>query len=193
MTETTDQTAAARQSEQIAWQRVATALLGKLLELAAKEHLPAINWTVVNAGATLHGDCIAYPSHPLRRAYFTAWRDAIAAAAGQAPEIDAEHTTGAGEIRLVARWEWLHVTLTAGKRRDPAAHVTLTASIWPDEEDDQAEEPTARLADSPAFNALIAHQLGDVGEGPGDETGTEFDPALDEPEYGQDDDDEAGQ
>jgi hypothetical protein len=47
------------------------------------------------------------------------------------------------------------------------------------------EEPTARLADSPAFNALIAHQLGDVGEGPGDETGTEFDPANDEPEYGE--------
>jgi hypothetical protein len=72
----------ARNAEQARWQRLAAALLGKLLELAAKEHLPAINWTVVNAGATLHGDCIAYPSQPLRREYFTAWRDAITAATG---------------------------------------------------------------------------------------------------------------
>jgi hypothetical protein len=130
----TDRTAAARQSEQIAWQRVATTLLGKLLELAAKEALPPINWTVVNAGATLHGECIAYPAEPLRRDYFTAWRDAIAAAAGTAPDADKETTTAAGEIRLLAHWDWVSVALTAGRRSDPAAHVTLTASIWPDDE-----------------------------------------------------------
>jgi hypothetical protein len=61
-----------RNAEQIRWQRQAAALLGKLLELAAKNSLPPINWTVVNAGTTLHGECIAYPSHPLRREYFTA-------------------------------------------------------------------------------------------------------------------------
>jgi hypothetical protein len=135
MTQPTDRIAAARQSEQIAWQRVAAALLGKLLELAAKEHLPAINWTVVNAGATLHGECIAYPAEPLRRDYFTAWRDAMTAAAGQAPDADSETTTTAGEIRLMAHWEWLHIALTAGRRNDPAAHVTLTASIWPDDDE----------------------------------------------------------
>jgi hypothetical protein len=32
----------------------------------------ALDWTVVNAGTTLHGDCIAYPSQQLRREYFTA-------------------------------------------------------------------------------------------------------------------------
>jgi hypothetical protein len=132
MTETTDQTAAAWQSEQIAWQRVATTLLGKLLELAAKEHLPPINWTVVNVGATLHGECIAYPAEPLRRDYFTSWRDAITAATGTAPDSDRETTTPGGEVRLMAHWDWVAIPLTSG-RRDPAAHVTLTASFWPDE------------------------------------------------------------
>jgi hypothetical protein len=87
------------------------------------------------AGATPHGDCIAYPSQPLRREYFTAWRDAITAASGQAPDINDEITTRAGQTRLIARWEWFHVALTKGRRSDPAAHVTLTAGIWPDEDE----------------------------------------------------------
>jgi hypothetical protein len=71
----------------------------------------------------------------LRREYFTAWRNAITAASGQAPDINDEITTRPGQTRLIARWEWLHVALTKEWRSDPAAHVTLTAGIWPDEDE----------------------------------------------------------
>lgn len=133
----TDQTdTRARQAEQIAWQRYAATLLGKILELAAREHLPPIAWTVGSAGATLHGSCLTHThSHPLRREDFTTWREAIAAASGQAPDTDAEHAHPSGEIRLVARWEWISVGLTTGRPGDSRADVTLTASIWPDDDD----------------------------------------------------------
>jgi hypothetical protein len=61
MTKTTDQ-ASARLAGQIAWQRQAAALPGNLRDLAAKEKLPPVNWTVLNTGATLHGECVAYSS-----------------------------------------------------------------------------------------------------------------------------------
>jgi hypothetical protein len=66
------------------WQRHTATLLGKILELAANECLPAINWTVANAGATLHGECIV--PHAVRREYFTAWREAITSASGADPD-----------------------------------------------------------------------------------------------------------
>jgi hypothetical protein len=53
-------------AEQIRWQRHAATLLGRLLELAAKRDLPAINWTVAT-GAALAGECLAHP-HSDRRA-----------------------------------------------------------------------------------------------------------------------------
>jgi hypothetical protein len=130
MTETTDQTSA-RPAGQIAWQRQATALPGKLRELTAKEKLPPVNWTVLNAGATLDGECIAYSWQPPRREYVTAWRDAISAARGMAPGIDNEAARPDGEVRFAAPREWVSVALTAGRRSDSSAHVTLTARIWP--------------------------------------------------------------
>ena len=137
MTQPTDRIGNA---ERITWQRQAAILLDKLLELAAKQHLPAINWTVANAGATLHGECITYP-HPLRREHFTAWRDAIAAAAWS-PDTDREHIAASEEARLLAMWERLPIDLNPRWRdqrpgsRAPSVRVVLTASIWPDDEDE---------------------------------------------------------
>jgi hypothetical protein len=143
-------------AEQIRWQRLATALLTKLLELASKEHLPAINWTVVNAGATLHGEPIAHP-HVLRREQFTAWREAIATATGRSPDVDDEHTMRSGETRLVARWDWVSVALTAGRHNDPAAHAARPDPRRPAPRPDRPRpSPMARLV-----VALIAiHGLG---------------------------------
>jgi hypothetical protein len=51
------------------------------------------------AGATLHGECIAYSWQPPRREYVTGWRDAISAATGMAPGIDNETAGPDGEVR----------------------------------------------------------------------------------------------
>jgi hypothetical protein len=124
-------------AEQIRWQRDAAGVLGKLLELAAKRGLPVISWTVGSSGAQLHGQCVAHPMGQ-RRADFEAWRDAL----GE-PDSDREldHTPSADEIRLIAVWERGG---SAGRGRRPLlsdrdgyqrAGVVLTASIWPDDED----------------------------------------------------------
>lgn len=125
-------------AEQIRWQRQAATLLGKLLELAAKQGLPPVNWTVHSAGSALHGECTGYPA-AARRGHFTAWRDAITTASGQDPDQDHEHEFSSGETRLAAGWE--RVPLDLGRRPGrlyPAVHVTLSASIWPgDPQEDQ--------------------------------------------------------
>lgn len=121
-------------AERIVWQRQACALLASLLTVAAKDRLPAINWTVTGAGASLHGECLARPP-ALRREHFAAWKAAITAASGRAPETDREHEFSSGETRLVAGWEHLPVRLGApAGQLYPSVTVTLTASIWPDDE-----------------------------------------------------------
>jgi|HubBroStandDraft_6_1064221.scaffolds.fasta_scaffold00231_17 hypothetical protein len=157
MTHSTDQTAA-ELAEQIRWQRQAAALLGKFLELAAKNNLPPINWMVQSAGASLVGEVLSHPDTQ-RRERFDAWKAAIAAASGRTPDQDTEHSLGTSgaETRLTVAWERLPVTLTDDGKLRPGARVALVASIWPDDPD----------------------------EARGDETGTEFDPALAEPEYGE--------
>lgn len=138
MTHTTDRIG---NGERITWQRQAAMLLGKLLELAAKQNLPPVNWTVVNAGATLHAECIAYP-HLQRGEHLAAWREAIAAKTWT-PDTDREHApTASGEIRLLVMWERLPIDLNPKWRdlrpgsRAPSVRVVLTASIWPDDEDE---------------------------------------------------------
>jgi hypothetical protein len=128
-----------RAADQIRWQRQAAVLLGKLLELAAKQHLPAINWTVGSAGATLHGQCITHPDS-LRREHFSAWRDAITAAALD-PDTGSEHTFVSGETQLLAKWDAVPVDLNPRWHdlrpgsRAPSACVVLTVSIWPDDDE----------------------------------------------------------
>jgi len=120
-------------AERIAWQRRATILLGRLLELAAKDGLPAITWTVQDAGASLSGQVLSHPGTG-RRERFETWRDAITRASGQDPDHAHEYNSGTGETRLVTGWDHLPVKL--GASRDqlyPAVNVTLAASIWADE------------------------------------------------------------
>ena len=122
-------------AERIRWQRDATARLGKLLELAAKRGLPAISWTVADAGARLVGHCYRYPAET-RRADFAAWREAL----GE-PDTEREATTDSGIVRLVASWDRGG---SAGKGLRPLlsdrdgyqrAGVVLSAEILPDPED----------------------------------------------------------
>lgn len=44
-------------SAQLSWQRRAHAVLGRLLDLAAREKLPPADWTIGSAGAVLTGRC----------------------------------------------------------------------------------------------------------------------------------------
>jgi hypothetical protein len=138
----TDQTdTRAGHAEQITWQRQAAALLGKLLELAAKQGLPPINWTVQSAGASLVGEVLTHPDAE-RRGRFDAWKAAITSASGRTPDMDAEHSFGTGgvETRLTAAWERLPVTLADDAKLRPSARLALVASIWPDDEDEAGQE-----------------------------------------------------
>ena len=121
-------------AEQITWQRQAHALLGRLLELAAKDSLPAVTWTVVPAGAGLAAACQGYPVSD-RRGDFTAWRGVLAGLAST-PGTDRETTTAAGETRLVAQWERVPVRPGHPERVYPTVRVTLAASIWPDDDEE---------------------------------------------------------
>lgn len=124
-------------AERIAWQRRATTLLARLLELAADQALPAITWTVQATGASLSGESRATP-HALRREHFGAWKTAITAASGHEPDHGHEHRFSGGETRLVTGWRHLPVKLGA-KRGElyPTVNVTLAASIWADDEDQE--------------------------------------------------------
>ena len=86
-------------AEQIRWQRDAAGVLTKLLELAARRGLPAVSWTVADAGARLVGQCYRHPTEA-RRADFAAWREAL----GE-PDTERENTTSGGVVHLVAVWD----------------------------------------------------------------------------------------
>src|ERR1035437_4611221 len=127
-------------AEQIRWQRDTAAVLGKLLELAARRGLPVISWTVANAGARLVGHCYRHPDED-RRADFAAWREALGA-----PDTDREDTDRSGTVHLVAVWDRAG---SAGKGLRPLlsdrdgyqrAAVVLVADIIPagDDEDQEA-------------------------------------------------------
>jgi hypothetical protein len=115
-------------------QRQAHTLLGRLLELAAKDGLPAITWTLTAVGASVAGESHAMP-HRLRREHHAAWWAAITVLAGRAPDGEREYTSGAGETRLIAWWDRVPVRAGHPERVYPTARITLLASIWPDELD----------------------------------------------------------
>jgi hypothetical protein len=132
-------------AERIRWQRDAVAVLGKLLELAAKRGLPVIGWSVHHAGAGLGGECLALP-YERRRADFAAWREALGV-----PDTEREDTDSSGIVRMVAVWDRGG---SAGKGLRPLlsdrdgyqrAGVVLTANILPDlEDEDDATGEVAR-------------------------------------------------
>jgi hypothetical protein len=122
-------------AEQIRWQRDAVAVLGKLLELAARRGLPVISWTVDHAGARLVGHCYRRPAER-RRADYIAWREALGD-----PDTEHESTTSSGIVRMVAVW---NRGGSAGKGLRPLlsdrdgyqrAGVTLSADIIPEYEE----------------------------------------------------------
>lgn len=125
-------------AERIGSQRAAAAVLGRLLELAAREGLPVINWTVGSGGAHLAGEPL--DTDPAsRRAQWTAWRDAL----GE-PDTEREHEFRGGETRLIAVWDRRG---SGGRDRNPLlsdkdgyqmAGVVLAASIWSADDEDQA-------------------------------------------------------
>ena len=116
--------------QQITWPRQAAIALTNLLALAAKEHLPPLAWTVGHAGASVGGRVLGED----RRGDFGAWKAAITAATGRAPDHDSDFAGGlGGEQRLVCTWKQLPVALVPGSPRSPSATVTLTASVWPEE------------------------------------------------------------
>jgi hypothetical protein len=124
-------------AEQIRWQRDTAAVLGKILELAAKRGLPVISWTVAHAGARLVGHCYRQPAEA-RRADFAAWRQAL----GE-PDTEREDTDRSGTVHMVAVWDRAG---SAGKGLRPLlsdrdgyqrAAVTLAADIIPDLDEDE--------------------------------------------------------
>ena len=93
-------------SEQAAWQRRATQLLGRLL--TTFPNLPVIAWTVGPASSTLVGRC-ALPDDPgSRRTAFATW----CAVLGAKPSPD--HTSGGvTHLRAFGDVDGVHVTLAA--------------------------------------------------------------------------------
>lgn len=116
-------------TEQINWQRQAAIVLGRLLDMAAREDLPVISWTVAHAGARVVGTALNSVLEE-RRADWTAWRDALGA-----PDTEHEQEND-GVIRLSAKWD----RGAAGRGQRPLlsdregyqmASVVLVADIYP--------------------------------------------------------------
>ena len=79
-------------------QQRAHRVLAELLDQAAAQGLPAIDWTLAAFEARLIGRCTAYPGPGRRRADFEAWRALLGADA-------TEERTGEQPVRLTARTE----------------------------------------------------------------------------------------
>jgi len=93
-------------SEQAAWQRRASQLLGRLLTTFPT--LPVIAWTVGPAGSTLVGRC-AYPDDPAaRRTAFATW----CAVLGARPRPD-HISGGVTHLRALTNVDGVRVTLVA--------------------------------------------------------------------------------
>ena len=107
-------------SEQIAWQRRAVTVLAELL---SHPDLPVLSWTVGNAGVSLLGRSIAYPS-TTRRREVQAWADRLG--------IPLREHKSSGMTRLIGHAKQMGV----GKNW---ATITITADIYDDDEQDEAK------------------------------------------------------
>jgi hypothetical protein len=107
--------------EQISAQGRAYRVLGQLLDRAAAENLPAIDWTVAASGARVLGRCTAFPGPGQRRADFEAWRAVLGTDASEAAAsrevtrlaVRAERDNGLVTVEVVAD---LYDDLSAGHR-----------------------------------------------------------------------------
>jgi hypothetical protein len=125
-------------AEQHRWQRQAAAVLVRLLEMAAREDLPVISWTVSYAGAVLTGAVLRIDDRggAGRRADWAAWRDALGM-----PDTERADEIPGGETRLVATWDRRGSArgqrpLLSDKDGFQMAGVVLTASIWPADDEE---------------------------------------------------------
>ena len=108
-------------AEQTASQRRATAVLGDLLDQAARDGLPVLLWTVHNAGTYLIGRSLASPSH-VRRGDLQSWAD----------------TLGIGLHEH--KWESGGSSLTGSAERHDTRHgvctIALVADVYADDGED---------------------------------------------------------
>ena len=111
----TPRASGARQADQIAWQRQATAVLADLLARAADENLPVLTWRIGAAGIDIVGRSVAYPTAG-RRDDITAWARALG-------------------IKLRERTGTDKTTITGTARQQATRHgfatITLTCDIYP--------------------------------------------------------------
>jgi hypothetical protein len=103
-------------AEQLAWQRRAYAVLGRLLDLAdADEALPVAEWAVASAGCQVTGRFLQAPPGR-RRGALTAWADVLGADVRQ----------GASPSGRVT------VTGVTRSDEDSLVRIVLVADIWDD-------------------------------------------------------------
>jgi hypothetical protein len=112
-------------------QQRAHRVLAELLDLAAAQNLPAIDWTLAAFEPRLIGRCTAYPGPGRRRADFEAWRAVLGADA-------TEEASGEQPVRLTARAE----------RDEGRVTIEIAADLYDDLPDAAAPAP-ARTWRSP--------------------------------------------
>jgi membrane protein required for beta-lactamase induction len=118
MTHTGGQNARSAFREQMTSQLRAARVLTGLLERGAREHLPALEWTISHHGAQLTGRSYAQPGST-RRAALTAWAAALEITLGEEYHRDSRITTITG-------------TAEPERTRHGSATITLTGDIWED-------------------------------------------------------------
>jgi hypothetical protein len=107
-------------------QQRAHRVLADLLDQAAAQNLPAIDWTLAAFEARLIGRCTAYPGPGRRRADFEAWRAMLGANA-------TEERTGEQPVRLTARAE----------REGGQVTIEIAADLYDDLPDTNSPTPSS--------------------------------------------------
>jgi hypothetical protein len=90
-------------------------VLGQLLELASRQGLPAIEWTISATGWRLLGRCTGAGTPAQRRADFRAWQSAL----------DAEVSEAAASREVTRLTAW-------AERDDGLVTITIVADLYDD-------------------------------------------------------------
>jgi hypothetical protein len=111
----------------ISGQQCAHRVLGELLDCAAAQNLPAIEWRLAAFEPRLFGRCTAYPEPGRRRADFEAWRAVLGA--------DVTEDTANGQtVRLTAHAEreegLVAIEIAADLYDDLAVPVPVSTPGW---------------------------------------------------------------
>ena len=98
-------------AEQVRWQRQACRVLAGLLEMAARDNLPVLGWSVGSAGVNLVGRSVAHPQ-PARRDAIAAWAKALGIETGEHRGSASAVITGSSR-QMDTPWGWCTISLTA--------------------------------------------------------------------------------